>query len=121
MLDQVEEAGLVDSEPAEMIRNVLELGDLRARDVMVPRAKVEAIEASTPLDVLRRLVAASGHSRYPVYRGQLDEIVGLLVAKDLFAADATHDPNRATTVADLMRPAVRFVHESQSLSTILRD
>ena len=67
-----------------MIRNVLEFADRTARDVMVPRSKVEGIEIGTPLEKVVAVVTESGHSRYPVYREQIDNVVGLLYAKDLF-------------------------------------
>jgi putative hemolysin len=122
MVDRVEEAGLVDAEPAEMIRNVLEFADLRARDVMIPRARVEAIERSTPLADVRVLVAESGHSRYPVFDRQLDNVVGLLVAKDVFKAEAEEaDGQTSKKLSDLVRTPVNFVHESQSLLSLLRE
>ncbi|MBK8936082.1 MAG: DUF21 domain-containing protein [Polyangiaceae bacterium] len=61
LVDEVERSGVVGAEPAEIIRNVLEFEDRRAKDVMVPRARVEAIDISTPLAEVRRLVANSGH------------------------------------------------------------
>jgi putative hemolysin len=122
MVDQVEEAGLVGAEPAEMIRNVLEFADLRARDVMIPRAKVEAIERATPLADVRRLVAESGHSRYPVFDRQLDNVVGLLVAKDVFKAGSDEkDGEPHKKLSELVRTPVNFVHESQSLLSLLRE
>lgn len=122
MVDQVEEAGLVGAEPAEMIRNVLEFADLRARDVMIPRAKVEAIERATPLADVRRMVAESGHSRYPVFDRQLDNVVGLLVAKDVFKAETGEAAGgEARKLSELVRTPVNFVHESQSLLSLLRE
>jgi CBS domain containing-hemolysin-like protein len=122
MVDQVEAEGLVGAEPAEMIRNVLEFADLRARDVMIPRSKVEAIERATPLVEVRRMVAESGHSRYPVFDRQLDNLVGLLVAKDVFKAEADEAAGLpAKKLSDLVRTPVNFVHESQSLLSLLRE
>jgi len=122
MVDRVEEAGLVGAEPAEMIRNVLELADLRARDIMIARSKVEAVERATPLAEVRRMIAESGHSRYPVYDIQLDNVVGLLVAKDVFKAEADEVAGLpAKKLSDLVRTPVNFVHEAQSLVSILRE
>ncbi len=122
MVDQVEEAGLVGAEPAEMIRNVLEFADLRARDVMIGRSKVEAIERATPLADVRRMVAESGHSRYPVFDRQLDNVVGLLVAKDVFKAESNEDDGEpGKKLSELVRTPVNFVHESQSLLSLLRE
>ncbi|MBI4956559.1 MAG: HlyC/CorC family transporter [Myxococcales bacterium] len=84
MVEHGERSGVLEQEPAELIRNVLEFSELTARDAMVPRTKVVAIELATPLDEVLRTVVESGHSRYPVYDGRIDDLVGLLYAKDLF-------------------------------------
>lgn len=118
MVDQAEKSGLFGRGPGEIIRNVLEFADQTAKEVLVPRAKVEAIELSTPPEQVLRQVAESGHSRYPVYKEQLDNIVGLLHAKDLFKAG---DAYRAGTLGlkDILRPA-NFVAQSQQLVSLLR-
>lgn len=134
-VDEVERSGVVGAEPAEIIRNVLEFEDRRAKDVMVPRNQVEAIELHTALDTVRHRVANSGHSRYPVYEGQLDNVVGLLVAKDVFRADAppegmspaTDDSASASprvpllNLSAVVRRDVIFVPEQQKLVTLLRE
>src|SRR6185437_10566870 len=86
LVDQGERSGLFAAEPAEMIRNVLDFAERTAKDAMIPRSRVEAIEVRTPIDEVYRIVSESGHSRYPVYREELDNVVGLLYAKDLFKA-----------------------------------
>ena len=130
MVEEVERSGLFGAEPAEMIRNVLEFADRTARDVMIPRSKVEAIEASTPLDKVLAFVTESGHSRYPVYRDQLDNIIGLLYAKDLFKVTAPMSmpppssggtPIRAPYLKEIIRAPANFVAESQPLSSLLRE
>ena len=103
-----------------MIRNVLELKDLVAREVMVPRTRVSAIDDATPLPEVLRIVASEGHSRYPVFHGTIDNVVGLLYAKDLFRVvrDGGVD---GTPLAELVRAPVNFVPESQSVSSVLRE
>ncbi len=121
-VDEVERSGVVGAEPAEIIRNVLEFEDRRARDVMVPRLRVEGIELSTPLDEVRRLVAESGHSRYPVFEGQLDNVIGILVAKDVFKAEVdVPDSVGRRTLAEVIRRDVIFAHEQQKLVSLLRE
>jgi putative hemolysin len=124
-VDQVERSGVVGAGPAEIIRNVLEFEDLCARDVMVARTRIEAIDLATPLDTVRRLVAESGHSRYPVFEGQLDNVIGILVAKDVFKAETAPvdevPESRPRTLADVVRRDVIFVPESQKLVSLLRD
>jgi len=117
---QGERAGALANEPAQIIRNALEFKKLRAGEVMVPRPKVSSIEVSTPLARALEIVANDGHSRYPVYRESLDQIVGLLYAKDLFRA--VRDKQLETgNLVDLVRSPAFFVTESQPLATILRD
>jgi putative hemolysin len=115
-----EKAGAIANEPAEMIRKVLDFKDLTAREVMVPRRHILGIEANTLLPEVVALVAAEKHSRYPVYRDNLDNIVGLLSAKDLFAV-VRDDRLGTTKLGDIVRTPVMFVTENQSAAKILQD
>jgi putative hemolysin len=115
-----EKAGAIANEPAEMIRKVLDFKDLTAREVMVPRRHILGIEVSTPLRDAIAFVTAEKHSRYPVYRENLDTVVGLLNAKDLFAI-VGDGRTAATTLADVVRTPVLFVSESQSAAKMLQD
>jgi len=120
LVEEGERAGLFGREPAEMIRNVLEFADRTARDVMIPRTKVEALDVSMSLDEALNFVSKIGHSRYPVYREQIDNVVGLLYAKDLFKL--LEDGNRKqTTLREIIRQPANFVAESQPLSTLLKE
>jgi CBS domain containing-hemolysin-like protein len=132
LVDEGERSGVLASEPAEMIRNVLEFAERTAKDVMIPRERLEAIDITTPIDEVLHLVAESGHSRYPVYRDQIDNVVGLLYAKDLFKAayfDEVPTSRRpgaglripGKKVEDLVRAPANFVAESQPLSSLLRE
>jgi putative hemolysin len=115
-----EKSGALAEEPAEMIRNVLDFKDLTARGVMVPRRKMSGIELSTSLGRVVELVSSEKHSRYPVYRETLDNIVGLLYAKDLFAVVRDGDIDRKT-LGDLIRTPVLFVAESQPAASVLKE
>jgi CBS domain containing-hemolysin-like protein len=130
LVEEVERSGLFAPEPAEMIRNVLEFADRTTRDVMIPRSKVEAIEISTPLDRVLNQVTESGHSRYPIYKEHLDNVIGLLYAKDLFKVTApmsmpppSSNPaaTRPPRLKEIIRVPANFVAESQPLSTLLRE
>jgi CBS domain containing-hemolysin-like protein len=124
MVDQGERAGIFGRDGAEMLRNVLDFADRTAKDVMIPRNKVEGIDITTSIEDVLRLVAESGHSRYPVYREQIDNIVGLLYAKDLFKAVHFGDAEGGSTaqrVDDLVRTTANFVAESQPLSSLLKE
>lgn len=120
LVTQGEEDGSLGHERAEMIRNVLDFKDLKAEDVMVPRTQVTALDVTTPGEEALKLIAARPHSRYPVYRERIDNIVGVLHVKDLIGAAATADL-RTFKIADLMRTPVVFVPETQSASSLLMD
>lgn len=113
-------AGSLGKDRAEMIRKVLEFKDLTAGEVMVPRTSLTAVPANTALDEVLRIIAKNGHSRYPVYRGTVDNIVGLLYAKDLFRVMNDGD-RRAELVEGFMRTPVNFVPETQLVSALLRE
>lgn len=120
LVNQGEQEGSLGHEPAEMIRNVLDFGDLRAGDVMVARTQVTAIDVDAPTEEALKIIAARPHSRYPVYRERIDNIVGILHVKDLITQAATTDI-RTLRISDVMRNPVVFVPESQSASSLLVD
>jgi putative hemolysin len=120
VVSEGEKAGAIANEPAEMIRKVLDFKDLTVREVMVPRRHILGIEVSTPLPEVVALLAAEKHSRFPVYRENLDTVVGLLNSKDLFAV--VRDGRLATMkLADMMRTPVMFVSETQPAAKVLQD
>ena len=84
MIEQREESGSIPEDFAELLLSVLEFKDTVAREVMVPRTQVKAIEIDTSLDEVLDIIVKGGHSRYPVYRDRVDQIEGILYAKDLF-------------------------------------
>lgn len=86
MVDAGEEEGLIEEEEKEMILSVLDFGDTIAREVMVPRIDIVALEVNTPFSEALNVVVSAGHSRIPVYRGTIDDIIGVLYAKDMLAA-----------------------------------
>jgi CBS domain containing-hemolysin-like protein len=120
VVSEGEKAGAIANVPAEMIRKVLDFKDLTAREVMVPRRHIVGIEVSTPLPDVVALVATERHSRFPVYRENLDTVIGLLNSKDLFAV--VRDGRLATMkLSNVMRTPVMFVSESQPAAKVLQD
>jgi CBS domain containing-hemolysin-like protein len=119
MMDVSEEEGVVEEEEREMIDNIFEFNDTSVREVMVPRIDIVAIEADTTVDEATSVVLQGGQSRVPVYEDTLDEIVGLLYAKDLLRALASG--HRTLPVRDLMRRTVYFVPDSKRLDDLLRE
>jgi CBS domain containing-hemolysin-like protein len=120
VVSQGEKTGALGNEPAEIIRNVLDFKDLVVRSVMVPRARVLGIEIGTSLAEVMEIVAKAGHSRYPVYRDTLDNLVGLLYVKDLFKV-VGEGKAAVTALADVLRTSLMFVVETQPTSTLLKD
>ena len=84
LIEDTEEAGLLDADQAEFVQNVFRLSNKRVRDCMVPRDKMAALELSTPSDKVLEAVREGAHTRMPVYEGELDNIVGIVNTKNLF-------------------------------------
>ncbi len=120
LVDKGEKAGALEKEPATMIRNVLDFKNLTAKEVMIPRRRVSSIEASTPLADVLEHVRKDGHSRYPVYRESLDNVVGLLYVKDLFEVVGA-GKLAETKLEELIRKPVLFIAETQSALSMLRE
>jgi CBS domain containing-hemolysin-like protein len=118
MVQEGEKSGALGGEPAEMIRNVLEFKDVTAKAVMIPRRRISGIEIGAPLAKVVEIVGADGHSRYPVFRESLDNVIGMLYAKDLFRAMQREEKPQ---LAELVRSNIMFVAESQSIASILRE
>lgn len=116
LLHSAFERHLLDADALEMIEGVLQVGDLQVRDVMVPRAQMDAIDlAAEPKDFIPYVIDTA-HSRFPVYEGSKDNIVGILLAKDLlrYYASQQFDLRR------MLRPAV-FIPESKRLNVLLKE
>jgi CBS domain containing-hemolysin-like protein len=112
--------GTLSDDRAAMIQNVLQFSDLTAAQVMVPRTSLTAIKADARVEEVLKTVATEGHSRYPVFRDSIDNIVGLLVAKDLFRV-ANDAAARGEAVQKFMRTPVNFVPETQPVAALLRE
>jgi putative hemolysin len=113
-----EKQGTLEAEEKEILHNVLDFADTPVRDAMVPRARMVTIPVTAGYAELRRLLDEHRYSRYPVWRGTPDEIVGLLHVKDLF--DVTDAEERAFDMARHLRPAV-FVPDLKRLGELFRD
>jgi magnesium and cobalt transporter len=108
--------GFIDADALSMIEGVFQVGELCARDILVPRAQIDWIDIDSSVTEVIQTVIAAAHSRYPVYEGSKDAVVGILLAKDLLRHAS--EPN--FQLRDWLRPAV-FIPESKRLSVLLRD
>jgi magnesium and cobalt exporter, CNNM family len=112
-----EEEGVIEEEEREMIHGIFEMGDMRVREIMVPRTDLVAIEVNQPVERAVELVTKHGHTRIPVYEGNLDHIVGVLYAKDLLRAVVRGEQK---TLRDIARKPY-FTPESNKVQDVLRD
>jgi magnesium and cobalt transporter len=117
------QAELLDTEAYGMIQGVLQVSRTQVRDIMVPRSQMVVVERDTsPTELLREVIHA-GHSRYPVIGDNRDEVVGILLAKDLLrlAMDQEHlTPESRFDIGEVIRPAV-VVPESKRLNILLKE
>jgi len=114
LVDVSEERGLLDKEDVEMIKRIFTYDDMVAEQVMVPRPDVHAIAIDTPLSEVRELVARDGHSRFPVYEGNRDNVIGFLYAKDLLKGENNKK------LRELLRPPL-FTSTTRPINALLRD
>ncbi|MGA3295787.1 MAG: hemolysin family protein [Candidatus Acidiferrales bacterium] len=117
-VDAATEEGIIEQDDARLIEQVVEFGDKRVRDVMTPRPDVVAIPAGATLEELRDRIVETKFSRLPVYEKSLDEIIGIVVARDILEVSERDAPRR--TVRELMRPAL-LVPETKFGSELLKD
>ncbi len=118
LLRDAGDRGLVDSDALSMIEGVLDVSDLQVRDIMVPRAQMVFIRRDERAEVILPKVVESGHSRFPVMDEDRDDIVGILLAKDLLRL--TVEKRERFDIREFMRPAL-FVPESKRLDVLLRE
>ncbi len=110
------ERDLMDADALSMIEGVLQVSEMQARDIMVPRAQMDVIDINQTPEQFIPGVIENGHSRFPVVDGEKDEVIGILLAKDLLRYYAGEE----FVVREMLRPAV-FIPESKQLNVLLKD
>ena len=115
-LADAESKSLIAPESRMMLEGVIRMADMTAGDVMVPAGRMDQLDIASDYDDLLHLVIDTGHSRFPVFDGGRENVIGILMAKDLLKLQRSPDLNLRT----LLRPAV-FVPESKGLNELLRD
>jgi len=116
LLHSAYERNLLDADALSMMEGVMQVSERQVREIMIPRAQMDVIDISQPPEQFIPFVIETAHSRFPVIDGDKDNIIGILLAKDLLRYYAGEELN----VRDMLRPAV-FVPESKRLNVLLRD
>ena len=114
-----EEEGVLEEEEREMIESIFEFGDTKVQEVMIPRTEMVCIGINTKLEDILSLVAKVGYSRIPVYEGKVDNIMGLLYAKDLLRLWGRHQ-EEGLVLKDFVRQPY-FVPETKKVNQLLRE
>ena len=115
-LADAEHNELIGADSRKMLEGVIRMADMSAGDVMVPSTRMELVNIADSFDVMLNGVIDTAHSRFPVYEGERENILGILMAKDLLKLQRAPELN----IRALLRPAV-FVPESKGLNDLLRD
>jgi CBS domain containing-hemolysin-like protein len=117
IIAESEEGGAIEQSERELIQNVFDFDDRVVRQVMVPRIKISALRLTSPIPEVMDLVLNEAYSRYPVYENSLEEIVGVVHAKDIISLFVK---NTDKGLKDIMRP-VHFVPETKPIDALLRE
>jgi magnesium and cobalt transporter len=118
-LREAGERGLIEADALAMIEGVLGVADLQVRDIMVPRSQMVVVAREAPPEEIVPAVVESGHSRFPVIGEDRDQVVGILLAKDLLRWYA-EGAGEGFVIREVLRPAV-FVPESKRLNVLLKE
>ena len=116
LLHSAYERNLLDADALSMMEGVIQVSEQQVHEIMIPRAQMDVIDISQPPEQFIPFVIETAHSRFPVIDGNKDNIIGILLAKDLLRYYAGEEFN----VRDMLRPAI-FVPESKRLNVLLRD
>jgi hemolysin (HlyC) family protein len=119
VLREAQMRGLFDADAQSMIEGVLQVADMQARDIMIPRSQMVVVSRDASPEQLTQVAIESGHSRFPVVGESRDEVVGVLLAKDLLRYSSKPDSEHFS-IREILRPAV-FVPESKRLNVLLKD
>lgn len=117
VIDAGSRSGAIDKTEHELIKSILQFSDITAKEIMVPRPDIIALDVLLPREQLIRKVVEEGYSRLPVYKGTLDHIIGIIYSKDLLSLMEHRD---LIILQDIIRPAY-FVPETKKISQLLRE
>ena len=116
LLHSAYERSLIDGDALSIIEGALQVSDMQVRDVMIPRAQMDIVHVVDPMEEIVNFAVETAHSRFPVVGENKDDVIGILLAKDLLRYFA----GKEFDLRDMLRPAV-FVPESKRLNVLLRE
>lgn len=119
MLDQARRSRILDADEFSMLEGVLEVATIQVRDIMIPRGQMVVVERNASPQEMIQIIIDSGHSRFPVIADDRDEVIGILLAKDLLRFYAENERERFH-IKECLRPAV-FIPESKRLNVLLKE
>ncbi len=118
LLKNLQENQLIGGDELTMITGVLQVADMQVRDIMIPRGQMVVLDHEDSLPEIIAKITACGHSRFPVIDDDKDDVVGILLAKDLLQIALDQDPN--FEIKEYIRPAT-FIPESKRLNVLLKE
>jgi len=116
LLHAAYENNLLDADALSMIEGVMQVSEMQVREIMVPRAQMDVVDINDPPEKLLPYIIETAHSRFPAIDGDRDDVVGILLAKDLLRLCTGEDVD----LRDMLRPAI-FIPESKRLNVLLRE
>ena len=119
ILNDAQERDLINPETQQMIKGVLDVSEMRVRDIMIPRSQMVTIDINHSLEEFLPIILESGHSRFPVVNEDIDHVDGILLAKDLLAF-GFNPQNDNFSLSDIIRPAI-IVPESKKVEPLLKE
>jgi magnesium and cobalt transporter len=119
LLRDAQRRALFDADALAMIEGVLQVSEMQARDIMIPRSQMEVLNRDSSLEQMLPAIVDTGHSRFPVIGESRDEVLGILLAKDLLRYFVAGN-EEAFNIREVLRPAV-FIPESKRLNVLLKE
>ena len=119
LLQDAQQRNLIDRDAVNMIEGVLEVSEIQVRDIMIPRSQMEVIARDASLDEFLPVIIESAHSRFPVIGENRDEVLGIILAKDLLPF-VSKTESRVFDIREILRPAM-IIPESKRLNVLLRE
>lgn len=120
LLKAAKQREIFDLDALSMIEGVLQVSELQARDIMIPRGQIVGVPRDAPLEQILTIMRDSAHSRFPVIGEDRGEVIGLLLAKDIVAFFGRNEAQRRFNIRDFLRAAI-FVPESKRLNVLLKE